>query len=210
MVPPLRTIVVSTSVEPKPFDVNGEIFGPPTSFQVTDKLSPSFFQYTETDPVGAGCSISTGPFSSRQTGPERSRARWLRSGWRDSGTELQALPPVELCACSADHADRRVSSGPRPGREVPVLSTTSRSVGWIWPTVTTNAWGADGCSASPAPARTGASSEARNCLPRSVMLQSRSSRSTNLSAKISSFGARAASRRIRSVQSDPLDIRMLT
>jgi hypothetical protein len=39
------------------------------------------------------------------------------------------------------------------------------------------------------------------------MRQPRSSRSTNPSAKISSFGARAANRRIRS---DPLDIRMLT
>jgi hypothetical protein len=108
-------------------------------------------------------------------------------------------------------ADRRVSSGPRPNCEVRVLSTTSRSVGWTWlGAVTTVTRGPDSCSCSSAFAGIGASNEARNCQPESVMHQPRSSRSTNESAKISSFGARAANRRIRSVQSDPLDIRTLT
>ena len=56
----------------------------------------------------------------------------------------------------------------------------------------------------------GASSEAKNCRPISVICQPLSSRSTNALVKISSFGARAANRRIRLVQSDPLDTRTLT
>src|SRR5882757_3918262 len=52
---------------------------------------------------------------------------------------------------NADHADRRVSSGPRPGGEVRVLSTTSRSIGWTWlGAVTTVTQGSDGCSCSSA------------------------------------------------------------
>ncbi len=148
------------------------------------------------------------------------RVRLSDSGW------ASLSPPIGLLGSSADlhtalcasvsrkngnHADRRVSSGPRPDCEVRVLSTTSRSVGWTWlGAVTTVTRGPDGCSCSSASAGIRASKEAKNCLPESVMHQPRSSRSTNELAKISSFGARTANRRIRSVQSDPLDIRMLT
>jgi hypothetical protein len=89
-----------------------------------------------------------------------------------------------------------------------VLSMTSRSVGWTWLGAVARA--PIDCSCSSARTEIAASSETRNCLPEAVIDQPRSSRSTKEFAKISSFGARAASRRIRSVQSDPLDIRMLT
>jgi hypothetical protein len=108
-----------------------------------------------------------------------------------------------------NHADCRVSSG--PACEVRVLSTTSRSGGWTWLGATmTLRQGPDRRSCSSAWMGIGASREAKKSLPRPVMHQPRSSLSTKALAKISSFGTRAASRRIRSVQSDPLDIRMLT
>jgi hypothetical protein len=56
----------------------------------------------------------------------------------------------------------------------------------------------------------GVSSEAKNCLPLSVICQPRSSRSTNESPKMSSLGARAAKRFVRLVQSVPLETIMLT
>jgi hypothetical protein len=54
------------------------------------------------------------------------------------------------------------------------------------------------------------SREVRNCRPPSVMCQPLSSRTTNESPKISRFGASAARRFVRLVQSDPLEIRRLT
>ena len=89
------------------------------------------------------------------------------------------------------------------------MLTTSRSVGGAGDRgcFVISAFGA--CIGSAAIGR-GASSEARNCRPPSVICQPLSSRSTNESAKMSSLGARAAKRFVRLVHSVPLEIRMLT
>ena len=56
----------------------------------------------------------------------------------------------------------------------------------------------------------GISTETRNARPASVISQPASSRKTNDWLKISRSGARAAKRFVRSVQSEPLEIRIAT
>jgi hypothetical protein len=86
-------------------------------------------------------------------------------GWLSCGKARFLTIPAPWSPLDVNHADRRVSSGPRPGCEARVLSTTSRSVGWAWLGAATTVTAAgDGCSCS-------SSSEARNCLPECVMHQ---------------------------------------